>query len=521
MRQIRPGRDRRAEYTSAPRGAARASGQTATVIGAGIAGLAAAVGLAERGVEVTLVEPHAQSGGRVRAWRVSSDAGDLTMSRGFHAFFRQYYNLRKLLSRAGNLEDLLRPVDDYPVVHANGDADSFRRIPRRPPLNAIGYVAQSPTFRAKDLTRVNLDRALSLLDVDFPRTFHDLDGVSAQAFLDDLRFPDRARHLALQVFARSFFAHPDEFSAGELVAMFHTYFLGSAEGLLFDVPRDDFDTTLWAPLERYLAGLGVTRIVAEATSVEPSGDAVMTRLRDGATVTSDAVVIAAGPNASRRIIEASTRLGDANWRGEIASQRAAPPFAVWRLWLDRRVRRERPAFLGTAGFGPLDNISVLERFEQGAANWSRGNGGSVVELHAYAIPEEFGDASGAEERLRVELWEGLARAYPEVTGAGVRHDEFLIHGDCPLIDTRPFTSRPGVSTPHAMVKLAGDHVRCDTPVALMERAATTGWMAANDLLSAWTVAGHDLWSVPTTHRQVWPGTIRRLTAWLDRFRTER
>ena len=59
------------------------------------------------------------------------------------------------------------------------------------------------------------------------------------------------------MFARSFFADPQDFSAGELVAMFHGYFLGSAEGLLFDVPVDDYDTALWAPLGRYLHGLGV------------------------------------------------------------------------------------------------------------------------------------------------------------------------------------------------------------------------------------------------------------------------
>ena len=78
---------------------------------------------------------------------------------------------------------------------------------------------------------------MELLDVDFPGTFAAYDGESAAQFLDRLRFPDRARHLALEVFARSFFAHPSDFSAGELVAMFHAYFLGSSEGLLFDVPR--------------------------------------------------------------------------------------------------------------------------------------------------------------------------------------------------------------------------------------------------------------------------------------------
>ena len=71
---------------------------------------------------------------------------------------------------------------------------------------------------------------MELLDVDFPGTFSAYDGESAAAFLDRLRFPDGARHLALEVFARSFFAHPSEFSAGELVAMFHSYFLGLVGG---------------------------------------------------------------------------------------------------------------------------------------------------------------------------------------------------------------------------------------------------------------------------------------------------
>ena len=34
-------------------------------------------------------------------------------------------------------------------------------------------------------------------------------------------------------------------SAAELAAMFHIYFLGSSEGLVFDVPDAGFDTALW------------------------------------------------------------------------------------------------------------------------------------------------------------------------------------------------------------------------------------------------------------------------------------
>jgi isorenieratene synthase len=45
--------------------------------------------------------------------------------------------------------------------------------------------------------------------------------------------------------------------------------------------------------------------------------------------------------------------------------------------------------------------------------------------------------------------------------------------------------------------LAGDGIRCGLPVALMERAATTGVQAANALLARWDTAGEDVWSVPT------------------------
>jgi isorenieratene synthase len=261
-----PGRDRRAVRHPASSGRTRIApdepAPRVAVVGAGIAGLAASIALAERGVQVLLIERESQLGGRVRSWPVGDDHDGTpgtrrTMSRGFHAFFRQYYNLRSLLRRADPALASLRPVADYPLELADGHRDSFARIPRTPPLNLAAFVAISPSFTLADLARVNVTAALELLDVSFPETYSAYDGQSAAEFLDRLRFPDPARHLALEVFARSFFAHPNCFSAGELVAMFHSYFLGSSEGLLFDVPSDDYDTALWAPLGRYLDAQGV------------------------------------------------------------------------------------------------------------------------------------------------------------------------------------------------------------------------------------------------------------------------
>ena len=477
-----------------PRPSGRASsGPRAVVVGGGIAGLAAATGLAERGVAVTLLEAQHQLGGRVRSWPVGDAEVPRTMSRGFHAFFRQYYNLRALLRRADPALERLIPVADYPLTLAGGPTDSFARIPRTPPWSILGFVATSPTFRLRDLARVDVRAALDLLRVRFPGTYSELDGVSAAEVLDRLRFPARARHLALEVFARSFFADPREFSGGELLAMFHTYFLGGGEGLLFDVPDDDYDTALWTPLGRYLDGLGVdVRTGVRVTQVQPDGDGVRVVCDDG-ELTAAAVVLALDTAALQGVVAASPGLGDPGWRERIARLRAAPPFAVGRRWLGRP-QPELPAFLGTSGYGPLDNVSRLDAFETGAARWSARHGGSVVEVHGYALTEPCPDESHPDVRER--LWREAERVAPSLAGAPVIAEEWLVERDCPLVDTSPWAYRPTVDTPDTRIVLAGDLVRCDLPVALMERAATTGWQAANRLLAGWGRPGHTLWSPP-------------------------
>jgi isorenieratene synthase len=187
--------------------------------------------------------------------------------------------------------------------------------------------------------------------------------------------------------------------------------------------------------------------------------------------------------------------------------RNAPPFAVGRLWLDRLVRQDRAAFLGTSGFGPLDNISVLDRFEAGARRWSTAHGGSVVELHAYALVGQPDD-----QELKDQLVIQLHRIYPELQAATIVAEEWLIKDDCPLWGTDPWGERLTVQTPHPRIVLAGDGIRCDFPVALMEHAATTGFLAANQLLHIYRVAGHDLWTVPMRARHRAAPRLRALVS---------
>ncbi|MGQ3159657.1 MAG: FAD-dependent oxidoreductase, partial [Aeromicrobium sp.] len=192
-----------------------------------------------------------------------------------------------------------------------------------------------------------------------------------------------------------------------------------------------------------------------------------------------------------------------DWHRRAAAGRNAPPFAVLRLWLDGTVAAEREAFLGTSGYDLLDNVTVLERFERGAAEWSARHGGSVVELHAYATDpvrdaDLAGDGPGGLDvaLVRQRLLAALHDVYPETRTLGIVHEELLVEDDCGLVGTGPWRDRLTVDTPYAGLVLAGDGLRVDWPIALMERAATTGVLAANQLLAGWGVRGEDVWTVP-------------------------
>lgn len=495
----RRGRDRRAAVLRGPGGRDRFTGDApaVAVIGGGIAGLSATTVLAERGAQVTLYEREPGLGGRLAGWPTElADGSSVTMSRGFHAFFRQYYNLRGLLRRVDPGLRTLTRLPDYPLRHSAGLYDSFARVPRTPPFSAIGFVALSPTFGWRDLLRMNPRAALPLLDVRVPDVYEQLDGVSAQDFLMRIRFPEAAHHLAFEVFSRSFFADPRELSAAELVLMFHIYFLGSSEGLLFDVPGEPFPQALWNPLRCYLEGHGVqvlTGSPVENVAPVPGGGLDVTA--DGRTRRHDALVLALDSDGLRNVVAASPGLCDAVWRARVGGLRTAPPFLVSRLWLDRPVAQDRPAFLGTSGYRPLDNVSVLDRWEGEAARWARRHLGSVVELHAYAVAPDADRAA-----VQAAAIEQLHRVYPETCSARVVDVRHEWRADCPLFPVGGYPHRPTVRTPDPTVTVAGDLVRTELPVALMERAATSGFLAANALLERWGVRGQTLWTVPSAGR---------------------
>ena len=115
----------------------------------------------------------------------------------------------------------------------------------------------------------------------------------------------------------------------------------------------------------------------------------------------------------------------------------------------------------------------------------------MVELHAYAVPEDIDEA-----RIREVLVDRLYDVYPELRGVSIIEDRFLLRQDCPAFLPGSYATRPTVETPFKGVALAGDFIRTPFPSALMERATATGFMAANHLLEEWNARPEPIFSVP-------------------------
>lgn len=468
-------------------------GRSVAVVGGGLAGLAAATVLAERGVSVTVLERESFLGGRAGGWMERLPAGEpFEMERGFHAFFRQYYNLRALLRRVDPSLQRLRKLEDYPILGPGGAMESFSRLPALPPFNVLGLVLRTSALKLTDVARMDVRPALAMLSFDMERTYERFDQRTAGEYLDSLRFPPHARRMLFEVFSHSFFNPEEEMSAAELLMMFHFYFMGNPEGLVFDVLDEPFPTALWRPLHHYLEGLGVQFRLGEAVaSVGLRDGRVGVEVEHGAPVQADAVVLATSVEPLRQIVSRSPELRDRIWREKIDALKLTSPFAVWRLWLDKPAASGRYPFVGTTGMGMLDNISLYHLFEGESRRWAARTGGSVVELHGYSLP-----LGGDEASVRRELLDGLHQLYPELRGARVLSERFLMRQDCPSFAPGSFQKRPLVETPFPQVVLAGDYVRLPIPTALMERATTSGFMAANQLLAGWEVQGQEIWSVP-------------------------
>lgn len=441
------------------------------VIGGGLAGIAAASTLGPRGYAVTLFEANSYLGGKLGSWPVELAPGKTEwVSHGFHAFFRHYYNLDRFLLSLGARQKF-KPIGDYRILLPGGGEVSFGELENTPVLNLLSLAKQGVYRFGEVMAAPTRDLMGVFLEYDPATTYARLDQLSFAEFDRRARLPKQLK-LAFNTFSRAFFADEERLSMAELVKGFHSYYLGHDGGLVYDHPAQDYEASLLSPIRAHFAAHSVAlKLSTKVSSLQRDAQGFQV---NGERF--DGVVLAADVVGTKQILSAGQGLEGLDQR--LLELRPGQRYAVLRLWLDRAARTTLPVFVITDRYQILDAITFYDRTEAESAAWVREHGGSVVELHCYAVPDAL-----TEEEVRKQLMEDLEKFLPELAGAAVRHEHFQLRRDFNAAHLGLHEKRPGTDSGVEGLYCAGDWVKLPFPAMLMEGAFSSGLLAANRILA--------------------------------------
>ncbi|WP_413172914.1 FAD-dependent oxidoreductase [Anabaena azotica] len=568
--------------------------KTVAVIGGGLAGLACAYQLVQRGFTVTLLEKSPQLGGKIASWQIEAAGETFMMEHGFHGFFPQYYNLNSVVSEIG-ISDNFQSLNFYSVVYHNSQyqPEVFRPSNSAFPWNIIDLAIASPNrFQwGINLTKIkHLQVFQAITGFQREKNYQRFDNISVADWVAT-EFPQGLYDLYFLPFAKSSLNAPDNMSVGELMQFFHFYFFGNPEGLAFNGTKDDMGTSLIQPIAqaiqkqgKIITGATVSEIVANQDQIEGikyyvgnnnnnnnvpfwvkrnsvvndseieyfgaadevfalkngSQEAIsLTCTHQGCTVqiatdgkfhcpchgavfTSDGNVVK-GPaqrdlskfqvvarkddnlqllavnqdSSSPEIIAADyyvfatdvpgvqnlfkrmTGDVDEQVRSQIEKLNIADPFAVCRFWFDQDFPWQHSNFTSLSGYKLTDSITLYHRIQQQFIDWAQRTGGSVIELHAYCYKEkEFPNQEALLTTFENELYEIV----PELKQATLIHRELVNQHNFSGYPPNSYAERPETTTTLTNLFFAGDWVKMPFPCGLMERAVSSGLLAANEIL---------------------------------------
>ncbi|WP_020574852.1 hydroxysqualene dehydroxylase HpnE [Actinopolymorpha alba] len=301
-------------------------GPAVVVVGGGLAGIAAAVRLADRGARVTLVEARPHLGGAT----YSFPRGGLLADTGQHVFLRCYESYRDLLDRMG--VSALAPIQErfeIPVLYAGGRQARLRRGRRGPaPLHLAGALAgYRPLGLSHRLRAGTAALALRSVDPDDPVS----DRTTFGAWLRAQGQSDRAvERLWGLITVAALNLPPDQASLALAARVFRTALLERPDAADIGIPGVPLRELHAEPAARLLARLGVrVHTKAKVLSIEPTeqveqaepsggsgpaGPGFVLHTRTG-ELTADAVVVAVPHQAATQLVPATAAPDRDRWAG--------------------------------------------------------------------------------------------------------------------------------------------------------------------------------------------------------------
>eukprot|EP00929_Paragymnodinium_shiwhaense_P097043 TRINITY_DN58819_c0_g1_i2.p1 TRINITY_DN58819_c0_g1~~TRINITY_DN58819_c0_g1_i2.p1 ORF type:complete len:604 (+),score=101.62 TRINITY_DN58819_c0_g1_i2:88-1899(+) len=465
------------------------------VVGAGLAGLGAALASARAGLRVTLLDAAPKPPGVV----FKSKDG-LPLEFGQKGIWYEYPNLLALIDEVvpGGQQAALTPPTPSGFWSERGlesSAPIFSRLPSLPtPLGSLAYTAPSFQFLGLGdrLTAVPLITPLLKALEGSEADRQQLDNQSAAALFAEYGVSDNLRRSFLDPLLKALiFRPPEQLSALIVLEVLWSYALKTQNS--FDVRwfRGSLDEVLIAPIVSELRRLGVeiqsgARVTDLAfDEVKQSLKTIKYRRSDGEEVelAADGCVLATGVSGLKRIASASPELRRLSPEVDavISGLRAVDCTAV-RLLLDQRCpsRFASNVIANMPGLGDMGGTYfVLER-TQPQFRTSRYRGKSLVAVDLYGSEELREDSDEAVVERAMSF---LEQAESAVFRRARPLQSTVLRAREAATEFAPVSlkSRPTQQTSVRNLFLAGDFVRgldCSAGLS-QERALCAGYAAAN------------------------------------------
>ena len=267
------------------------------VVGGGLAGLTAACELADRGLDVTLLEARSRLGGVT----FSFNRGDLVVDNGQHVLLRCYTAYLDFLRRLGVAHHIdMQPRMHIPVQGADGTPGSLSRTALPAPLHLLGSLATYKLLSPLDRMRAaRAVPALRRLDPDDPR-------LDDQSLGDWLRAHGQNDNTIAALWnlitVAALNCDADEASLALAAKVFRTGLLDRSENCDIGIPAVPLSELHGDPAMTYLRARGTqVRLHAPVKEIR-RGELGFEVVTAEDTVVADAVVLATPADAAAKLL---------------------------------------------------------------------------------------------------------------------------------------------------------------------------------------------------------------------------